>query len=184
MTGVKASDRTELTLTGAERAVAVFLPSLADILFISVLAGALVGLQGRLLGYDGDAGWNLRIGSYILVHGVPRTEFMLSTTYGQPTVYFEWLAQVVFGLALRLGGLNGVVALAAAFVALVTTLLFVAMRQRGIPLALALALTCTAAVLTTSAWTARAQHFSLLLTLLWSEAIWRYWRCCPTSLST
>jgi hypothetical protein len=135
-----------------------------------------LGLQGRLLGLDGDAGWNLRIGTQILQHGLPRTEFMLSTTYGQATLYYEWLAQVVYALALRIGGLNGVVALAAGFVALELTLLFLFLRRRGVPLALALALTLAAAFLTTSTWTARAQHFSLLLTLLWSEAIWRYWR--------
>jgi hypothetical protein len=164
------------TLTRAERLVARCLPSLADIIFISVFVGALLGLQGRLLGLDGDAAWNLRIGTQILQHGLPRTEFMLSTTYGQPTLYYEWLAQVVYALALRIGGLNGVVALAAGFVALELTLLFVFLRRRGVPMALALALTLAAAFLTTSTWTARAQHFSLLLTLLWSEAIWRYWR--------
>jgi hypothetical protein len=170
-------------LTRAERLVARCLPSLADIIFISVFVGALLGLQGRLLGLDGDAAWNLRIGTQILQHGLPRTEFMLSTTYGQPTLYYEWLAQVVYALALRIGGLNGVVALAAGFVALELTLLFLLLRRRGVPLALALALTLAAAFLTTSTWTARAQHFSLLLTLLWSEAIWRYWRTgAPRSL--
>ena len=163
-------------LTPAERVVARCLPSLADIVFVCVFLGALLGLQGKLLGLDGDAAWNLRIGTQVLEHGIPRTEFLLSSTYGQPTLFYEWLAQAIYALALRLGGLNGVVALAAAFVALETTLLFVFIRRRGVALPLALILTLAGAFLTTSTWTARAQHFTLLLTLLWAEAIWRYWR--------
>lgn len=164
------------TLTPVERIVARCLPSLADIIFVCVFLGALLGLQGKLLGLDGDAAWNLRIGSQVLAHGVPRGEFLLSSTYGQPTLFYEWLAQVVYALALRLGGLNGVVALAAAFVAVETTLLFGLLRRRNVPLPLALALTLAGAFLTASTWTARAQHFTLLFTLLWAEALWRYWR--------
>lgn len=163
-------------LTPAERLVARCLPSLADIVFVCVFLGTLLGLQGKLLGSDGDAAWNLRIGAQVLAHGLPRTEFMLSSTHGQPTLFYEWLAQVIYALALRLGGLNAVVALAAAFVALETTLLFVLLRRRNVPLPLALALTLAGAFLTASTWTARAQHFTLLLTLLWAEALWRYWR--------
>ena len=154
----------------------LFLPALADIIFICVSLGVLLTLQGYLLGEDGDAAWNLRIGSYILAHGLPRTEFMHSTSLGKPTIYFEWLAQVVYALALRLGGLNGVVALAALFVGLELALLFTALRRRGVPLPLAFILTVAGAWLTTNTWTARAQQFSVLLTLAWSELLWQYWR--------
>jgi hypothetical protein len=154
----------------------LLLPSLADIIFICTSLGVLLTLQGHLLGEDGDAAWNLRIGSYILAHGLPRTEFMLSTTFGKPTIYYEWLAQVVYALALRLGGLNGVVALAALFVGLELTLLFAALRRRRVPLPLAFLLTLAGAWLTTITWTARAQQFSVLLTLAWSELLWQYWR--------
>jgi hypothetical protein len=153
-----------------------FLPALADIIFICTSLGVLLTLQGSLLGEDGDAAWNLRIGSYILAHGLPRTEFMHSTTLGKPTIYFEWLAQVVYGLALRLGGLNGVVALVALFVGLELALLITALRRRGVPLPLAFILTVAGAWLTTNTWTARAQQFSVLLTLAWSELLWQYWR--------
>jgi hypothetical protein len=158
------------------RVIAACLPSLADVFFASVLFGVAFGLQGRALGYDGDAAWNLRIGSYILAHGIPRAEFMLSTTLGQPALYWEWLSQTVYAVALRLGSLNGVVTLAAVLVALTSALLFAGMRRRAIPLALALPLALAATGLTSITWTARDQLFSLLLTLLWSEWLWRYWR--------
>src|SRR5258708_8708274 len=120
-----------------ERAVTRCLPALVDLLFVCVLFGVLFGLGGRTLGDDGDAAWNLRIGSYILAHGIPRAEFMLNTTLGQPTVYWEWLSQTLYAVALRLGGLNGVVALAAVLVALTSALLFAGMPRPPIPLALA-----------------------------------------------
>jgi hypothetical protein len=173
---VSAGNLASRPTSPVERAVARCLPALVDLLFVCVLFGVLFGLGGRTLGDDGDAGWNLRIGSYILAHGIPRAEFMLSTTRGQPTVYWEWLSQTLYAVALRLGGLNGVVALAAVFVALTSALLFAGMRRRAIPLALALPLALVAIGLTSITWTARAQLFSLLLTVLWSECLWRYWR--------
>lgn len=164
------------SLTGAERAVARVLPSFGDILFLCILFGVVFGLQGRALGIDGDAGWSLRIGLQTLRSGLPRTEFLLASTYGHPTVYWEWLAQVCYAFAYQLGGLNGVVALAGLLVAATGAGLYAALRRRGAPLLLALALALAAIALTSITWTARAQLFSLPLTLWWSEQLWRYWR--------
>jgi hypothetical protein len=152
------------------------LPSLPEVIFIASAPCLLFGLQGALLGEDGDVAWNLRIGEYILAHGLPRTEFMLQTTLGRPTIYFEWLAQLIYGLALRVAGLNGVAALAAILAALELALLFSALRRRGVPLLLALPLTLAGSLLISSNWTARAEHFTLLLTFLWSELLFVYWR--------
>jgi hypothetical protein len=164
------------TLSPAERIVAKALPSVADTVFVCVLIGTVVGLQGRLLGYDGDAAWNLRIGEQVLRHGIPRTEFMLGPTYGHPAIYYEWLSQVFFALANRAAGLNGVVALAGLLIALTALGLFHALRRRGVNLPLALLLTACGLILTSLSWTARAQLFSLVLLIWWAEWLWRYWR--------
>ncbi|HKV83273.1 MAG TPA: hypothetical protein VJN88_01870, partial [Ktedonobacterales bacterium] len=168
--------RTLGALSPAERLVARFLPSIADAVFACVLLGVLFGLQGKALGPDGDVGWGLRIGASVLDHGIPRAEFMLGPTYGHPVVYWEWLSQSFYALANRAWGLNGVVALAALLVAATSVGLFIALRRRGVALILALALTVAGIGLTSITWTARAQLFSLPLTLLWSELLWRYWR--------
>jgi hypothetical protein len=152
------------------------LPSLQEVIFIVAAPSLLLSLQGAFLGEDGDVAWNLRIGEYILAHGLPRTEFLLQTTLGRPTVYFEWLAQLVYGLALQAGGLNGVAALAAILAALELALLFSALRRRGAALPLALLLTLAGALLLSSNWPARDEHFTLLLTFLWSELLLAYWR--------
>jgi len=161
-------------MTRAERVIARCLPSAGDIVFVSVLIGMLLGKQGLLL--DGDSAWNLRIGSAILDHGLPRTEFLLSTSYGKPEVYWEWLAQVAYAEALRLAGLNGVAALASLLIALTAFSLYAILRQRGMSLLPSLALTYTAVYLTAIGWTARAQLFTLPLLVWWTEWLWRYWR--------
>lgn len=175
-TQVQIQAHPRVALSRVERVIAACLPSTADMIFLSVLLGVLLGLQGRTLGYDGDSGWNIRIGLFVLDHGVPHKEFLLSTTYGQPHVYWEWLSQTFYAIAYRLGGLNGVVLLAALLVALTGAGLLAAMRRRGMPLLLALGLALLGTALTSITWTARSQLFSLLLTLLWSEVIWSYWR--------
>jgi len=171
-----AAKRTAPPTARAERIVARCLPSIGDLLFVCVLFTVLFGLQGRLLGYDGDSGWHIRIGEYTLAHGLPRTEVLLATSFGQAHIYYEWLGELVYGVADRLGGLNGVVALVSVLVALASAELFAAFRRRGLSALPALALTLLALPLTAVTWTARAQLFTLVLALWWSERLWRYWR--------
>ncbi len=162
--------------TQAERLIGKFLPSLADVLFICVLLTGVFGLRGRVLGVDGDAGWNLRLGDIILTSGLPRTEPLLRPDLGHPTVHWEWLAQVLYALANRFGGLTAVVALASLFVALTGYSLYIVLRRYSLPFVLAALLAIAGLVLISITWTARAQLFSLLLSLWWAEWIRRYWR--------
>jgi hypothetical protein len=163
-------------LTPSERVVVWLMPSLGDALFICVFAFGLVGLQGRILGIDGDAGWNIALGLMTLRHGLPRTEPFLATMLGQPVVHWEWLSQVVYALGYLLGGLNGVIAVASLLVALTVRGLYEVLRRRGMSALGAAALACLGGALVMLSWTARAQLFSLLFTLWWGEWLWRYWR--------
>lgn len=162
-------------LTPGERVAVWLMPSLGDALFICVFAFGLMGLQGRILGEDGDAGWNIALGVMTLRHGLPRTEPFLSTMLGQPVVHWEWLTQVMYALGDLLGGLNGVVAVASLLVALTVWGLYGALRRRGMSALAAVALALLGGALVMLSWTARAQLFSLLFTLWWSEWLWRYW---------
>jgi len=159
-----------------ERVLVWVIPSLGDAVFVCVLLAVVFGLQGSALGTDGDSAWTIRIGQQILAHGLPHHEFLLSTTMHRPVVYWEWLSQIIYASAYRLGGLNGVVATAGLVVSLCGVGLYLAARNRGVPLLLALALALTGLALTSITWTARAQLFSLPLTLWWSEEIWRFRR--------
>ena len=173
---VAVKTRQTAQVTRAEHVAAWMLPSLTDLIFVCVLFAVLFGLQGKLLGYDGDSGWHISIGEYTLAHGLPRTEVLLATSYGQPHIYYEWLGQLAYGLAHHLGGLNGVVTLASLLIALAGAGIFAALRRRGLSPLPALALTLLGLPLTAVTWTARAQLFTLVLALWWSEHLWRYLR--------
>lgn len=163
------------SMTRSERIVAAVLPSLGDVLFVCALLIGLLGLQGRILGVDGDVGWNIALGSLTLDHGVPRTEPFLSGYLGQPTVHWEWLSQVVYALAFRLGGLNGVVTITSILMATTLLALYWILRRHGASPLTAIGLSLLGTVLVEMAWTARAQVFSLLFMLWWAEWLWRYW---------
>lgn len=163
-------------LTRAERVVAWVMPSLGDVIFVCALLIGLLGLQGRILGVDGDVGWNIALGTITLQHGLPRTEPFLSGMLGKPTVQWEWLSQVAYALGFRVGGLNGVVAVASILMASALLGLYAILRRHGASPLTAVALTLLGAPLVAMAWTARAQVFSLLFTLWWAEWLWRYWR--------
>ncbi len=80
-------------------AVARFLPSLADVAFLVpfVFLFAPGGRARTLLG-DGDTGWHLRAGQWILAHGrVPDRDIFSFTKAGQPWFAWEWLWDVIFG---------------------------------------------------------------------------------------
>lgn len=167
---------TAAEMTRAERVVAWMLPSLGDVVFVCALLVGLLGLQGRILGVDGDVGWNIALGTITLEHGLPRTEPFLSGMLGQPSLQWEWLGQVVYALSYRVGGLNGVVTIASLMVAATLLGLYAVLRRHGASPLPAVALTLLGAVLVAMAWTARAQVFSLLFMLWWAEWLWRYWR--------
>ena len=163
----------------AEMVLAWALPSLADLIFALCLLGVVFLLQGRALGQDGDIGWHIRLGLRTLGGDFPRTDTFSFTAYGRPLAGvqgMEWLAEVCYAAIWRLGGLNGVVALAGLLVAATAAGLLLALRARGTPLLLALPLTLLAVALTSIHWVARPHLFSLPLTLWWSEWLWRYWR--------
>jgi len=65
-------------------------------------------LSPRLLN-DADTYWHLATGAWILEHGGPPKVDPFSYTFqGKPWVAHEWLSEVIFAVAYRLGGLGAV----------------------------------------------------------------------------
>lgn len=106
------------------------MPSIGDVLFVSIFL-RLLFLGGTLLN-DGDTGWHLAAGEYILrTLSVPHADTYSFTAAGKGWVSHEWFSEVIFALLNRVGGLNGVVVFTAAVIALTFWLMYRLMLKRG-----------------------------------------------------
>jgi hypothetical protein len=159
------------TQPSPRRFFAWLLPRLDDVVFMALFL--LVILFGpRLLNVDGDLGRHLTLGEYILqTTSIPTADVLSHTMPGQPFTPHEWLSEVIFALAYRLLGLDGVVLFCAILIALTFTLVFrIAVRRSGLRLA-SLALTLLAASASSLHWLARPHLFTLLLVILWTDGL-------------
>jgi hypothetical protein len=133
-----------------------------------------VGLGPRLLNIDGDLGRHLTIGQYILdSHSIPTRDIFSHTMTDAPLTPHEWLAQVLYALAYRLGGLNGVVLLCALLISFAFTLCFRQTLARSNLVLVALAWTILVAAASSLHWLARPHLFTLLVIPLWTGQLER-----------
>src|SRR5271165_7345699 len=113
----------------------VLIPSLSDLFFLAILvwlfmSSGAAGWQGLLL--DGDAGWHIRTGEYILDHhAVPHQDLYSFSKPGAAWYAWEWGSDVFFGLLHRLAGLKGVVLATGVILATFATTLIRRMIWRG-----------------------------------------------------
>src|SRR5438045_3539719 len=85
------------------------------ILFLFLIADP---QRTKLVSGDGDANMHWRVGEYMLeTKQVIRTDVFSHTMPGAPIVTKEWLAEILFALAGRAGGLTGLAVLAAVVIA-------------------------------------------------------------------
>ena len=148
-------------------AVRGLLPSIADLLFVALLALlAFTGLSVRLLG-DAGIGWHIRTGQLILAsHEIPRVD-PFSSMAGQPWFAWEWLYDVVVGWLDRAAGLNGVVLLTALIIAGLFAWTFRLMLRRGTNVLVALVLVLLAVSAAMIHFQARPHVVSWLFTVAW-----------------
>jgi tetratricopeptide (TPR) repeat protein len=85
---------------------------------------------------DYDIWWHLKTGEYILAHGIPSTDPFSFMAAGHPWVTHEWLAEILFYLLYRLGGLTLLIAFKACISAVIAFLIFKFGRQRNISAAI------------------------------------------------
>jgi hypothetical protein len=150
------------------------LPSLADFAFlmpIFFLFGRMDGAK-TLLG-DGDAGWHIRTGQWILAnHRVPVSDLFSFSKSGQIWYAWEWLAEVVWAWLVAHGGLATLVLFCALLISATYTMLYRLARRKANPLA-ALAVTMIAAAASSVHWLARPHLFTLLFVVLFYIALER-----------
>jgi hypothetical protein len=150
-----------------------FLPRFQDIFFLSIFFGALL-LGPQMLSIDSDLGRHLTIGNYILdQQKIPTSDIFSYTKNGESRPPYEWLTQVLFAVANRMLGLDGVVLLTAMIIASAFTMVYVeAIRRSGWPLA-AIFLSIVATSAGSIHWLPRPHIFTFLLLAIWIERLER-----------
>jgi hypothetical protein len=151
------------------------LPSLADVFFL-VLVGILAfSPASAALLEDGDTGWHIRNGEFILAtHSVPRTDSFSYTRAGQPWYAWEWLYDLAIAAIHHFAGLNGVVLFTAMVIAGTFALLFRFVLRRSGSFVVAMGLTLLAVSVAQVHMLARPHVLTWLFTLLWVEALYRF----------
>jgi hypothetical protein len=140
---------------------------MTDAAFLMPLVFLFCNMHGaKTLLSDGDTGWHLRTGEWILAHGrVPDHDIFSFTRAGQPWFAWEWLWDVLFGWLHLHGGMAAVVLASSLVLALTFALLFRMARRSG-DAPVALALTLAAAAGSAGHWLARPHLFTMLFTVI------------------
>jgi len=150
-----------------------FIPRLRDILFIAILVAALA-LGQRMLNMDGDLGHHLAMGRNILESKEIPTQDMFSfTRKGEPRPPYEWLTQIFFALAEKVGGLDGIIFISALLLASSFTIVLAdSVRRSQLPLT-ALMITSLAVAASSLHWLPRPHLVTFLFLAIWMERLER-----------
>jgi len=149
------------------------LPSLTDFAFILplfLLFGMLRGASQLLS--DGDTGWHIRTGDWILQHGrIPTVDFFSFTMPGRRWYAWEWGWDFLFGFVHHWTGLAGVVFLNVVLLCLSAALVFRLIRRYSENDILAFAFTMLAVCGSMIHWLARPHLITWVFALLFSHLI-------------
>ncbi|HET7091371.1 MAG TPA: hypothetical protein VFL17_22285, partial [Anaerolineae bacterium] len=149
------------------------LPRLEDVVFVTLFV-AVIALGPRLLNGDGDLGRHITIGGYILEsRSIPTRDVFSHTMTGEPLTPHEWLSQIVFALAYRFMGLDGVVLVCALLIASTFTLLYKNSVRRSGARLVALGWVMLAVAASRLHWLARPHLFTMLFVVLWTDGLER-----------
>ena len=155
---------TETPARARNRWVGMLAPSLADCFFAALLAWLFLGGGGKMLLSDGDTGWHIRTGDYILAnHAVPRKDLFTFTKPDEPWFAWEWLTDVLFSSLHSAWGLKAISLVAGITLVGAATLVFCRMLWSGGNLFLALGAALLVNGATLVHFLARPHIFTFLL---------------------
>ena len=144
------------------------LPSLTDVAFLMPIVFLFTRLEGaRTMLGDGDTGWHIRTGQWILANGqVPHQDFFSYTKTGQPWYAWEWLWDLGAAWLYQHGGLATVVAANIIILSLTFALLFRLVRRHCENPLVAIAVTFLACAASAIHWLARPHLVTMLFTVI------------------
>ncbi|HEY1243142.1 MAG TPA: hypothetical protein VGF16_21410 [Bryobacteraceae bacterium] len=148
----------------AKPARLLLIPTLPDLLFAALLAALFSQpASWQSLFADGDTGWHIRTGAWILQsRAVPHQDLFSFSRPAEPWFAWEWLSDVVFAVCFRVHGLAAIAAFTAAVVCLSGVLLLTALLRRGVGLWIAAGATLAVVSASSVHYLARPHVFSLL----------------------
>jgi hypothetical protein len=148
-----------------------WIPSLSEMVFVSVMAWLFLGASGpEALLTDGDTGWHIRTGDYILAtHSFPKQDLFSFSKPDQPWFAWEWLSDVIFAGLHKFGGLAGVVLLAGVLIAATSAVMLRYMVWQRSDLFVSIVVMLVASSASTVHWLARPHLFSYFFLAI---AIW------------
>ena len=150
-----------------KRLAGFLLPSISEMVFLSVFL--LLALQhGQSLLRDGDTGYHIRTGEFIIQNWtIPQRDIFSFRSPPIPWTAHEWLSEIIMAVVHRVSGLTGTVIFFSFIIATTYFLLFRMLRQESPDILLGALIVCFAAVSSTPHWLARPHIFSLALTVIW-----------------
>jgi len=151
------------------------MPSLTDIAFLMPVMFLFTRMQGvRTLLNDGDTGWHIRTGEWILAHGqVPQVDMFSFTKPGEPWFAWEWLWDLGAAWIHQRWGLAGVVLVSFFIICMTFALLYRLIARRSQNVLVAIGLTVLAASGSTIHWLARPHLVTMLFTVIYLSILQR-----------
>jgi hypothetical protein len=135
---------------------------LMPIVFLFSRMGGMKGMLG-----DGDTGWHIRAGEWMLANGrVPETDMFSYTMPDKPWYAWEWLWDVGAAWLHQTWGMEAVVLASLAVISITFALLFRLARRVGGNDLIALAITLLAMATSSMHWLARPHLFTLLFAVI------------------
>ena len=143
------------------------MPSLTDVIFLLPVVFLFLRMDGAPIMLEGDTGWHLRTGQWILNHrAVPHHDMFSFTRPGEPWYAWEWLWDVAFGWVFTHGGMTLVVWLSLLILCATSAMVFRLTRRLCPNLFLSGGMTVLAISLTSIHWLARPHLLTMLLTVM------------------
>lgn len=148
------------------------MPSMTDMAFLMPILFLFARMDGvKTLLADGDTGWHIRTGQWILSHRqVPFHDIFSFTKPGQPWYAWEWLSDVGFAWLAGHGGLATLLVFSVLVICGTFVLLFRLARRQANPV-IAVVITMVAAAASSIHWLARPHLFTMLFLVLFYSAI-------------
>ncbi|MFL6446377.1 MAG: hypothetical protein ACJ746_01580 [Bryobacteraceae bacterium] len=145
------------------------LPSLTDVAFVLPILMIFSRLDGvkTLLG-DGDTGWHIRTGQWILAHGtIPHKDLFSFTKPDAPWFAWEWLWDVMFGWLHLHFGMAAVVIASLLLISFISALLFRVVIRNCQNRLIAIGITFLAMAGSSIHWLARPHLFTMFFVVIW-----------------